>query len=89
MRYLIAERALVNRTHHLAQHPRRLVTEEDLGMEARWRRGGRGRADDHRGQSEQVVGLNDYGMAAAVLNVAAPAREGDGEDVTADHAAAP
>jgi hypothetical protein len=89
MRDLIAERARVNRSDHLAQHPRRLVAEEDLGMEARRRRGGRGRADDHRGQGEQVVGLNDYSVAAAMLNAATPAREGDCADVTADHAAAP
>jgi hypothetical protein len=35
---LTTERTRVNRTDHLTQHPRRLVTDDDLRMEARRRR---------------------------------------------------
>jgi len=85
----VAERASVDGADHLAEDLRRLVVDRDLGMEAGRERRARGRADDDRGEGEQIVGLDDHRVAAALLGVLALAWELDAMDITADHAWSP
>src|SRR3712207_1273314 len=89
MSHLIPESARVDRAYHLAEHPRRLLPEPDLRMEAGRCGRLRGGADHHGRERKQVVRLDDHGMASTLLNSATTLRQLDRMHVTANHAAAP
>lgn len=67
----------------------RVGSHGDLAVEACCGPGGRGRADDDGGERQEIIGLDDHGVAAAVLDASAASREGERVDVTANHAGPP
>lgn len=89
MRHLRAERPGIDRADHLAEHLCLLAIDGDLRMEGR----GEGRpgswTNHHCREGEQIVGLDDHAKAATALHVAAPARQLDLVNVTANHATPP
>ena len=84
-----AQGTRIDGADHLAHDPRPIAADDDLGMEARGRSRRRGRADEDRGQREEVACLRDHRKAAPVLHVAPPPRKCDRVNVTANHEAAP
>ena len=85
----LAQRTCVHGGNHLAKDLRRLVLDRDLWVKAGSEHRARRWADDDCGEGEQIVGLDDHRVTAALLNVTAFAWEPDLMDITADHAASP
>ncbi len=85
----LAEGAGVDGADHLAHHASLPLVDRYLWMEACFQCRRRGGADDNGGQREQIVGLDDDGQAASLLDVAPTSRERDLVNVTADHEAVP
>jgi hypothetical protein len=85
----LAQCASVDCSDHLAEHLGRLLEQCDLGVEARWKRRARGRADDNCREGQEIVGLQDHRVATALLSMTASAGQRDLVDITTDHAAPP
>lgn len=85
----LTECACVDGSDHLTEDLCWLVVDRDFWVEAGCEGGARRRADDHGGEGEQIVGLDDHRVASALLNVAALAGKLDSVDITTDHVASP
>ncbi len=83
------ERSGVDDADHLAEDLRRLAADHDLRMKAGSECRAGSRAENDRGEGEQIVGLDDYRITSACLNVTALSWGLDAVDITADHAASP
>ncbi len=87
--HMLAEGAHIDSADHLAHGSRRFAQNRHLGMEARPRCRTRGGTDDDRRESQQVVSLNDDGIAKTVLDPTTPPGQSDRVDVTTNHATPP